>query len=122
MLVAGQLYHDHEQTPGWRTPIPNGQTGTGTKYSTGKDGVCHDPITGANSTCNCGKGVDCGEYLWDHRNESLRDWLLNEYIGSDAYGLGNVNIDGFFLGLSQKLICFGRVLVFGCESYSYFIC
>jgi hypothetical protein len=35
-------------------------------------------------------------YLWDHRNESLRAFLVDTIIGGpDA--MGNKNIDGLFL-------------------------
>eukprot|EP00911_Craspedida_sp_UC1_P001382 UC1_evm1s1043 len=50
----------------------------------------------ASGTCDCGKGLPCGEYLWDHRNQSLRSWLIDEFIGSSQYGLGNPNVDGFY--------------------------
>ena len=44
---------------------------------------------------DCG-GVECGEYLWDHRNESLRAFLIDTVVGGpDA--MGNKNIDGLFL-------------------------
>ena len=36
--------------------------------------------------CDCG-GAPCGEYLWDHRNESLRSWLVNEHV-MGALGMG----------------------------------
>ena len=73
------LYHDQEQTPEY----PHG------------DGSCPGP-------CDCG-GVPCGEYLWNHRNASLRSWFINEYILGSA-GLANPNISGFFLddGWSNK--------------------
>ena len=29
----------------------------------------------AGGKCECG-GAPCGEYLWDHRNASLREWLI----------------------------------------------
>lgn len=70
-LCSG-LYHDRDQTPGH----PKG------------DGDCALP-------CDCG-GVPCGEYLWDHRNASLRDFLVNEFI-LGANGLGNANVSGFYL-------------------------
>jgi len=38
----------------------------------------------------------CGEYLWDHRNASLRDFLVNEFILGEN-GLGNANVSGFYL-------------------------
>lgn len=40
--------------------------------------------------------MPCGEYLWDHRNESLREWLVSEFI-LGATGLGNANVSGFYL-------------------------
>lgn len=61
------LYHDHEQTP--------------------DRGMCH-------GECDC--GVPCGEYLWDHRNASLRDWLISEYIAGPT-GMGNPNVDGLYI-------------------------
>eukprot|EP00054_Salpingoeca_dolichothecata_P010503 m.58577 g.58577 ORF g.58577 m.58577 type:complete len:407 (-) comp19026_c0_seq2:20-1240(-) len=61
------LYHDHEQTP--------------------DPAMCHGP-------CDC--GVPCGEYLWDHRNASLRDWIINEYILGDA-GMGSPYVDGMYI-------------------------
>ena len=36
--------------------------------------------------------------LWiqrDHRNASLRDWLINEFTLGNVSGLGNSAIDGF---------------------------
>ena len=68
------LYHDQEQTP----EHPKG------------DGDCEEE-------CDCGPGLPCGEYLWDHRNGSmLRDFLVNEYIGGPAY-LGSPAISGLFI-------------------------
>ena len=70
--ATANLYHDEMQTPGW--------TGGG---DGGPDGVCHGDTTGNNATgptqsgyCDCGEGVSCGEYLWDHRNgSSLTSWF-----------------------------------------------
>lgn len=46
--------------------------------------------------CDCGPGLPCGEYLWDHRNQSLREWLIADFLlGPD--GLGNVNVDGYYV-------------------------
>jgi hypothetical protein len=89
--ATANLYHDEEQTPGW--------TGGG---NGGPDGVCNGDIKGNNASgptqsgrCDCGVGVSCGEYLWDHRNgSSLTTWLTQYYIGSKEYGLGNPNVDG----------------------------
>ena len=47
--------------------------------------------------CDCGT-VPCGKYMFDHRNGSmLTKWLVEEYMGSDSRGLGNPNVDGFFI-------------------------
>ena len=64
------LYHDQDQTP----QHPKG------------DGSCTDE-------CDCGEGLPCGEYLFDHRNESLRQWLAEEFIGGKQ-GIANPHIDG----------------------------
>ena len=32
------------------------------------------------SICDCGNNLPCGEYLYDHRNESMRKWLVNTFI------------------------------------------
>jgi len=51
----------------------------------------------ADGDCDCGEGLPCGEYLWDHRNGSmLRDWLVSEFILNNDTGLGNANVDGFY--------------------------
>jgi hypothetical protein len=45
--------------------------------------------------CDCGPGLPCGEYLFDHRNQSLRQWFLDEFIMGPK-GLDNDAIDGFY--------------------------
>lgn len=62
------LYHDHMQTPDSQ--------------------MCHGP-------CDCG-GVPCGEYLWDLRNASLRDWLVESYYMGPLSG-GNAAVDGLYV-------------------------
>ena len=86
--ASANLYHDEEQTPGW--------TGGG---NGGPDGVCHGDTKGnTGKGCDCGVGVSCGEYLFNHRNgSSLKTWLTDTYMGGKTYGLGNKNVDGFFL-------------------------
>ena len=76
--------HDQEQTPSHGSAHP--------------DGNCTD-------ACDCGPGLPCGEYLWDHRNGSmLQDFLVNEYIlGPD--GVGNKNITGVFI---DDYWCYGE--------------
>jgi hypothetical protein len=43
-------------------------------------------LDSCNGTCDC-SGVPCGEYLWDHRNASLRDWIVNEHVMGAQVGL-----------------------------------
>ena len=77
--ASANLWHDEVQTPGW--------TGGGTG---GPDGVCHgDSIGNTGKGCDCGAGVSCGGYIWDHRNASLVRWLTEQYIGGRDFGLGN---------------------------------
>eukprot|EP01048_Picozoa_sp_COSAG05_P012010 COSAG05_NODE_1174_length_5617_cov_33.367162_2_plen_384_part_00 len=81
--ICSDFYHDQEQTPAHGEAKP--------------DGNCIDK-------CDCGPGLPCGEYLFDHRNGSmLQDWLVNEYIlGPNA--VGNVNITGVFI---DDFWCYG---------------
>ena len=65
------LYHDIEQTPGF----PKG------------DGDCPGP-------CDCGVHP-CGEYLFNHLNSSLSDWIVAELTGPNL--VGNANISGAYL-------------------------
>jgi hypothetical protein len=66
-----EFYHDQIQSPGF----PYG------------DGNCKEP-------CDCGEGVPCGEYLWNHANGTmLRKWLIEEHALGPT-GLGNPNISG----------------------------
>ena len=70
---CSRLYHDQDQTPSMEADA---------------DGRCIEP-------CDCGP-IPCGEYLFDHRNASLREWLLGEYLlGPRA--LGSPHVDGVFL-------------------------
>ena len=49
------------------------------------------------NACDCGEGVPCGEYLFNHANGSmLRDWLINEHLLGPT-GLGNPAISGFYV-------------------------
>lgn len=66
-------------------------------------------ICGPNATTNlyhdfeqtpsgdCGVGVQCGEYVFNHRNESLASFLLGEYFFSNGTGANNTNVDGFYV-------------------------
>lgn len=67
------FYHDQLQTP----------------EVDGGDGQC--PETG----CDCGLHP-CGEYLFDHRNSSLAQWIIDEMILTDSSIL-NEAIDGMFM-------------------------
>ena len=44
---------------------------------------------GPDGQCDCGAGLPCGEYLWDHRNDSLRNFLIHEFIGNNRYTLNS---------------------------------
>ena len=43
---------------------------------------------------DCGKGVERGEYVFDHRNTSLRGWLINTMFLGNATGGGNPAVSG----------------------------
>ena len=51
------------------------------------DGLCTE-------ACDCGC-VPCGYYVWDHRNASLRAWLVHYAAG--ATSVDDPHIDGIFL-------------------------
>jgi hypothetical protein len=71
---CSNFYHDQDQTP----EHPSG------------DGSCYEP-------CDCGEGVPCGEYLWNHANGTmLRTWLIEEFLLGPT-GLGNSAVDGFYI-------------------------
>ena len=83
------FYHDQEQTPAVPTPS-----------NPHPDGSC--PPTG----CDVGRDLPCGEYVFDHRNESLREFLINElFLGKT--GMGDDSITGFFVDdyWCSDLIC-----------------
>lgn len=82
--VCSDFYHDQEQTP--QVPTPENPN---------PDGRC-----GADVGCDCGPGLPCGEYYFDHRNGTmLRRWLIEEVVlgavATDAEG--GTRIDGLFL-------------------------
>jgi hypothetical protein len=55
----------------------------------------HDVYPGISPVGDCG-GVTCGEYLYDHRNESLRAFIVDTIVGGpDA--MGNDAVNGIFL-------------------------
>lgn len=74
---CSKLYHDQLETPQHSAPPP----------------PSWPPASQCNRPCDCGEGVPCGEYLFDHRNASLRKWLVDEYIGGSE-GIGNPDVSG----------------------------
>jgi hypothetical protein len=44
---------------------------------------------------DCGEGIECGEYLFDLRNDSVRAWLRSDYILGPT-GLGSPAIHGYY--------------------------
>lgn len=46
---------------------------------------------------DCGDGVECGEYVFDHRNRTLLPWLIGSYFLGNATGGGNPAVDGFYV-------------------------
>jgi len=57
------FYHDQEQTPN--------HAGGGKAYRV--DGQCVEQ-------CDCGAVNPCGEYIFDHRNDSFSEWFTSEYM------------------------------------------
>ena len=49
------------------------------------------------SCCDCGKGVPCGEYLWDHRNASVAPFLIKLLLGPSFLGAADGLVSGVFL-------------------------
>ena len=86
-------------------PIEQANHISGYKPSSGEipppalDTIGTECLTGE---CDCGKGLPCGEYLIDHRNQSLRTWLIQEFVLGKDSGLGNPYIDGFYCDDSWK--------------------
>jgi hypothetical protein len=80
------FYHDQEQTPS----------------VDGADGTCPPPEEGG---CDCGT-QPCGEYLFDHRNSSVADWLIENHILSDT-AIGSPSVDGMFMDdfWCSNLVC-----------------
>jgi len=90
-----------QRLPGEQGQLPFSQKGhvSGYRPSPGETpppAAAHSKLC-SSGVCDCGKGLPCGEYLWDHRNQSLRQWLVSEFILGKETGLGNPNVDGFFL-------------------------
>ena len=75
--LCSDLFHGTQQVPRWPPA------------DSANDGNCSAP------GCDCG-GVPCGRYLWDHRNASMRRWLIEEHILGPT-GVGNANISAIYL-------------------------
>ena len=89
---AGEnLYYDTTQTPHLAVAPWNGRCQCVDQSPHYGAKLCTDgPV------CECGEGLPCGQFMFDFRNSSLLDWLLNEYIGGPL-GLGSPNVDFVFL-------------------------
>ncbi len=72
--LCSDFYHSQDQTPGF----PTG------------DGNCPGP-------CDCG-GVPCGFYLFNHANDTLRRWLIDDFVfGPTGLGQPSGAISGLYL-------------------------
>eukprot|EP00040_Diaphanoeca_grandis_P030025 m.176861 g.176861 ORF g.176861 m.176861 type:complete len:442 (+) comp31864_c0_seq2:206-1531(+) len=89
--ICSTLYHDQRETPEAKAYCWHNQSapGCGDVY------VPWDPSQFCTEPCDCGK-MPCGEYVFDHRNASLRQWLLDVYIGGNE-GIGHPDISGIFI-------------------------
>ena len=92
--------------PGTTSTLPVHEAGhvTGYRPAHGEapPAVAVDPNTCVSGDCDCGDDIPCGEYLWDHRNQSLRTWLLDVFILGAGSALGNPAIDGFYFDDSWR--------------------
>jgi hypothetical protein len=68
------------------------------KTSTGDDAtgtLYHD--VGQTPKGDCGTGIECGEYLWNHSNGSMLTEFLVQGYTLDKQGLGSPYVDGFYI-------------------------
>jgi len=77
-VCCASVYHDQLQSP------QHPACSEASVYCH-NDGVCAEE-------CDCGS-IPCGEYLYNHANASLRQWILDEIISGPS-GLGDPNVDG----------------------------
>ena len=54
----------------------------------------------------------------DHRNESLRDWLIGEHVLGAANGLGNENVSGMLANRYTPAFCSHALYHFRPSSHS----
>ena len=58
----------------------------------------HTKLAWTENGHDCGDHIPCGDYVFDHRNASLREWIVNDFMMGDALGMGNRSaVDGFLL-------------------------
>ena len=84
---------------GWFGRLANASAGDGSLEQTLflRRGCPGGPSGGpAGGQCECCAGVPCRGYIFDHRNESLRPFLVDTYFGG-PHGLGSPNVDFFFI-------------------------
>ena len=79
--ICSDFYHDLVDTP---LPGPR----TENRENPGNYAIC-------DGDCDCGS-VPCAEYVYDHRNASPTQWLIDEYVGG-PFGTGSPHVDGVFI-------------------------
>lgn len=47
-------------------------------------------------TGDCGEGVQCGEYVFNHRNDSLREWFMTNYFFGPT-AMNSPFVNGFYV-------------------------
>lgn len=58
----------------------------------------HTKLAWTENGHDCGDHIPCGDYVFDHRNASLREWIVSDFMMGDALGMGNrTAVDGFLL-------------------------
>jgi hypothetical protein len=87
---------------GWFMPLANCSTAGGPPYLCGPNAtnnLFHDYEQTPPRTGDCGVGVECGEYVFNHRNDSiLIDFFLDEYFfGPTALGAPDGVVRGFYV-------------------------
>jgi hypothetical protein len=55
----------------------------------------HSPLRWTTDGDDCGDIIPCGDYVFDHRNASLREWIVQEHMLGEEWGLGHPAVDGF---------------------------
>lgn len=89
------LYHDQQQTPQFE---PSKKENMTYQCNANPPDRAPNPVNNGScmdAPCDCGVGVPCGEYLWDHRNVSMQRYLVEEVV-LGPHGLQHPDVDGFF--------------------------